>query len=51
MLLTGSMIGATEAYMLSMINHVCESHEIDEKIQSILDEILNKSPEVIALGK
>jgi enoyl-CoA hydratase/carnithine racemase len=51
MLLTGDFIEADEAYRLGLVNHVVAPEKLEEAFDALLARLLDKPPEVLALGK
>ncbi|KAL1494442.1 hypothetical protein ABEB36_010040 [Hypothenemus hampei] len=51
MLLTGLPISAEEAYRTGLVTKVCPPEKLDEEVTVICKAILNKSRDVIELGK
>jgi enoyl-CoA hydratase len=51
LLYTGRMIGAAEAQRLGLLNRVCPPDEIDEAVQSLLDEVLRSTPDALTAIK
>ena len=48
---TGEMISATEALESGLINYVAEPDSLDEKVDWLLDRVVDKSPTAIRRGK
>ncbi len=51
MLLTGTPISANRAKEIGLVNDVVDSGQIDERIATICNAIIESSPNVVALGK
>jgi len=47
MIMTAKMISAEEALSYGLVNHVCALDELDEKVNSIIQKILNNSLQAI----
>lgn len=47
MIMTAKMISAEEALSYGLVNHVCELKELDEKVNGIVQKILNNSLQAI----
>jgi len=51
MLLTGKPIDAATALQWGLVNRVASADKLDEAVQTLVDDILARSPAVIAGGK
>jgi enoyl-CoA hydratase/carnithine racemase len=51
MLLTGDFIEAEDAHRLGLVNHVVAPDKLEEAFDALLARLLDKPPEVLALGK
>jgi enoyl-CoA hydratase/carnithine racemase len=51
MLLTGDFIEAEDAHRLGLVNHVVAPEKLEEAFDALLARLLDKPPEVLALGK
>jgi len=51
MLLTGDLIGAAEARALGLINRMVPEGALDETVQALAEQIADKSPLTVAIGK
>lgn len=51
MLLTGDFIEAEDAHRLGLVNHVVAPEKLEEAFDELLARLLDKPPEVLALGK
>jgi enoyl-CoA hydratase/carnithine racemase len=49
--MTGEPINATQAREFGLVNHVAPSAELDDKLNWLLERIVNKSPQAIRRGK
>lgn len=47
LIMTAKMISAQEALNYGLVNHVCELEELDDKVNGIVQKILNNSPQAI----
>ncbi len=51
MLLTGELIGAAEARALGLVNRVVAEAALDDAVQALAQQIADKSPLTVAIGK
>lgn len=51
MAIRGNMIDAAEAERIGLVNHVAEAGKLDDALQPILDDIVQRSPTAIRRGK
>jgi enoyl-CoA hydratase/carnithine racemase len=51
MLVTGEFITAAEAKVRGMVNRVVEPSQLDEEVERLVDAILSKPREALAMGK
>ncbi|MGI9585566.1 MAG: enoyl-CoA hydratase/isomerase family protein [Acidimicrobiia bacterium] len=51
MMLTGRIVGASEALDLGLVTRVVPRHDLDQSVTSIVTELQNQSPAALAFGK
>ncbi len=51
MCITGAMWSAAEALEMGLVNHVVPAAQLDERLDALLAEVVDKSPTALRLGK